>query len=50
MGPQVCQLLATLCVILFLALFAWGNSDSTSGFCLRQSWDLFWIRLLYPMM
>jgi hypothetical protein len=35
-GPQVCQLLATLCVALSLALFALGGADPTGGFCLRN--------------
>jgi hypothetical protein len=34
-GPRVCQLLATLCVSLFLALFALGGANPTDGFCLR---------------
>jgi hypothetical protein len=35
MGPQMCLLLATLCVASSLALFALGYSDLTGGFCLR---------------
>jgi hypothetical protein len=35
MGPRVCQLLATVYVILSLALFALFGADSTGGFCLR---------------
>jgi hypothetical protein len=31
----MCQLVATLCVALFLALFALGGSDPTSRVCLR---------------
>jgi hypothetical protein len=31
----VCQLLATLCVTLSLALFALGGADPTGRFCLR---------------
>jgi hypothetical protein len=34
MGFWVCQLLATLCVSLPLALFALGGADPTDGFCL----------------
>jgi hypothetical protein len=34
MGPQVCQLLATLYVALFIALFALGGADLTGGFFL----------------
>jgi hypothetical protein len=32
MGPQMRQMLATVCVALSLALVALGSSDSTSGF------------------
>jgi hypothetical protein len=35
MGSRVCQLLATLCVSLSLALFAPGSADPTGGFSLR---------------
>jgi hypothetical protein len=35
MGPQVCQLLATLCVSLSLTLFAMGSGDPTGRFYLR---------------
>jgi hypothetical protein len=35
MGPRVCQLLVTLCVTLSLTLFALGDADLTSGFCLK---------------
>jgi hypothetical protein len=35
MGPRMHQLVATLCVTLFLALFALGGFDPTDGFCLR---------------
>jgi hypothetical protein len=34
MGPQMHQLLFTLCVASSLALVALGSSDLTSGFCL----------------
>jgi hypothetical protein len=34
-APRKCQLLATLCVVLSLALFALGGADPTSKFCLR---------------
>jgi hypothetical protein len=33
--PRKCQLLATLCVALSLALFALGGADPTGEFCLR---------------
>jgi hypothetical protein len=35
MGPQLRQLLATLCVASSLALFTWGGADPTGGFCIR---------------
>jgi hypothetical protein len=35
MGPQVHQLLATLCVALSLTLFALGGADPIRGFCLQ---------------
>jgi hypothetical protein len=35
MGPWVYQLLATLCVVLSLTLFALSGADLTGGFCLR---------------
>jgi hypothetical protein len=35
MGPRVCQLLATLCVTLSLALFALSGADPTGRLCLR---------------
>jgi hypothetical protein len=35
MGPQVRQLLATICVALCCALFALGGADPTRNFCLR---------------
>jgi hypothetical protein len=35
MGPLVYQLLATLCVVLSLTLFALSGADLTGGFCLR---------------
>jgi hypothetical protein len=34
-GPGKCQLLATSCVALSLALFALGDSDPPSGFCFQ---------------
>jgi hypothetical protein len=52
------QLLATLCVILSLALFAQGGTDSASGFCLRTLsgsrpttiMGMFWIQFSYPVL
>jgi hypothetical protein len=35
MGPQMRQLLATLCVTLYLTLVALGSIDPSSGFHLR---------------
>jgi hypothetical protein len=35
MGPQMHQLLATLCVASSLALFTQGSADPTGEFCLR---------------
>jgi hypothetical protein len=34
MGLRVCQLLATLCVASFLALFTQGGADPAGRFCL----------------
>jgi hypothetical protein len=34
-APRKCQLLATLCVIMSLALFALGSTNPTGRFCLR---------------
>jgi hypothetical protein len=58
-GHQVHQLLATLCVTLSLALVALRGSGPTRWVLPlnlelwqtpQQSWDPFWIWLLYPVM